>query len=100
MPLPTFHYFYLARCCDGSLYAGTAKDLKEREATHNEGKGAKYTRSRLPVRFVYSEKFRTLSAARKREAQVKKWKKEEKERLIITKKSGGRKVRFIEAGSK
>ena len=86
------HFFYLARCCDGSLYAGTAKDLKGREAKHNEGKGAKYTRSRLPIRFIYSEKFRTLPAARKREAEVKKWKKEEKERLIISShKPSGRK---------
>lgn len=79
------HYFYLARCRDGSLYAGTCVNCKEREAKHNEGKGAKYTRSRLPVRFIYMEKLKTLSAARKREAEIKKWSKTEKEVLALAK---------------
>lgn len=76
------HYFYLARCADDSLYAGTAVDIKEREAKHNDGTGAKYTRSRGPVKIVYSEEFETLSEARKREAEVKKWTKEKKESLL------------------
>jgi putative endonuclease len=76
------HYFYLARCNDGSLYAGTCVDLKEREAKHNAGEGAKYTRSRCPIEIVYHEAFATLSEARKREAEVKKWTKEEKEELL------------------
>jgi len=76
------HYFYLARCSDRSLYSGSCIDLKEREKIHNTGKGAKYTRSRRPIRFVYHEKFSTLSAARKREAQVKTWSKQKKESLV------------------
>ncbi|MDD4287537.1 MAG: GIY-YIG nuclease family protein [Candidatus Peribacteraceae bacterium] len=76
------HYFYLARCCDGSLYAGSCIDLKKREQLHNEGKGAKYTRAHRPVRFVYHEQFATLGDARRREAQVKTWTKTEKEKLI------------------
>ncbi|MDD5026357.1 MAG: GIY-YIG nuclease family protein [Candidatus Peribacteraceae bacterium] len=76
------HYFYLARCSDGSLYAGTCIDLKSREMAHNRGSGAKYTRSRRPIRFVYHEVFHSLSAARKREAEVKKWEKRRKESLI------------------
>lgn len=76
------HYFYLARCCGGSLYAGSCMDLLGRERLHNEGKGAKYTRSHRPIRFVYHERFQTLSAARKREAQVKTWTKAEKENLV------------------
>lgn len=76
------HYFYLARCKDNSLYAGTCINVQEREAKHNEGKGAKYTRSRLPIRIIYSEEFETLSEARKREAEVKKWSKSKKEQLI------------------
>ena len=76
------HFFYLARCADSSLYAGTCIDPEERAAIHNAGKGAKYTRSRLPISFIHLEQFRTLSAARKREAEVKKWKREEKELLI------------------
>lgn len=76
------HYFYLARCCDGSLYAGSCVELKKREAMHNRGDGAKYTRSRRPVQMIYSERFETLTEARRREAHVKGWTKEKKERLI------------------
>lgn len=76
------HYVYLARCADGSLYAGTCVDLKAREAMHNAGKGSKYTRGRLPLAFVYTEEYATLSEARKREAAVKKLTKEEKEALV------------------
>ena len=79
------HYFYLARCADDSLYAGTCVDPAAREAMHNSGKGAKYTRSRSPVKIIYTESFRTLSAARKREAAVKKMKKAAKENLILEK---------------
>jgi putative endonuclease len=75
-------YFYLARCSDGSLYSGSCKDLKDREEKHNSGKGAKYTRAHLPVKIVYSEEFETLSEALKREAQVKKWSKQQKEGLV------------------
>ena len=77
------HYFYIARCADGSLYAGTCVDLAAREAKHNDGSGAKYTRSRRPVRIVYSEEFETISEARRREAEVKRWRKVEKEYLAI-----------------
>lgn len=76
------HYFYLARCGDGSLYAGTCLDLAAREALHNAGKGAKYTRSRLPITFLYHEEFATLGEARRREAEVKKWPRSHKEELL------------------
>ena len=76
------HYVYLARCIDGSLYCGTCLDLKERETKHNDGTGAKYTRSRLPVRIVYHETFTTLSEARKREAEMKRWTRAQKEKLL------------------
>lgn len=76
------HYFYLARCADGSLYAGTCLDLAAREAKHNDGTGAKYTRARGPVKIIYHETFATLSDARKREAEVKKWNKADKEALL------------------
>ncbi len=75
------YYFYLARCADGSLYSGSCVDLKAREAKHNEGKGAKYTRSRLPVHMIYHEEFPTLKEARHREAEIKTWSKIQKERL-------------------
>jgi len=76
------HYFYLARCSDGSLYAGTCLDPIAREALHNAGKGAKYTRSRSPIKIIYTESFRTLRAARKREMEIKRWKKTDKEILV------------------
>ena len=76
------HYCYLARCSDGTLYAGTCIDLVAREAMHNAGKGAKYTRSRRPVRIVYHEDFQTLSAARKREHALKKLRRSQKQILI------------------
>ena len=79
------HYFYLARCSDNSLYAGYCVNLEEREEKHNEGTGAKYTRARRPVKFDYSEKFETKSDAMKREAEVKKYSKIEKENLIKNK---------------
>jgi putative endonuclease len=76
------HFFYLARCNDGSLYAGTCINVTEREAKHNDGTGAKYTRSRRPISIIYTEEFETLSDARKREAEVKTWSKDAKEKLI------------------
>lgn len=76
------HYAYIARCKDNTLYTGYATDLKQREKTHNEGKGARYTRGRLPVKMVYSEEFKTRSEATKREYEIKQLKKEDKENLI------------------
>ena len=76
------HFFYLARCADESLYAGTCVGLAKREQKHNDGSGAKYTRSRRPVRIVYHEEHESLSDARRREADVKKWSKERKEELL------------------
>ncbi len=79
------HFFYLARCADESLYAGTCIDLDARKRKHNAGTGAKYTRSRRPVRIVYNEEHESLSEARRREAEVKKWSKERKAALLDNK---------------
>ena len=86
------HYFYLARCADESLYAGTCVDIHAREALHNQGKGAKYTRSHSPVKIIYFETFQTLSEARRREAEVKKWHKPAKECLVLRRASEPRKI--------
>ncbi|OGJ60554.1 hypothetical protein A3A67_05285 [Candidatus Peribacteria bacterium RIFCSPLOWO2_01_FULL_51_18] len=75
-------YFYIARCSDGSLYVGSCNNLQEREDRHNEGKGAKYTKDRRPIKIIYSEKFSTLLEARRRELQVKKWSRAKKENLV------------------
>lgn len=72
----------MVRCADGSLYTGLAKDPEERARVHNAGKGAKYTRSRLPVSLVYVESCESLSAALKRERQLKPWTHANKEALI------------------
>ena len=77
-----YHYFYMARCSDNSLYSGYTTNIKDREAKHNEGKGAKYTKAHLPISIIYFERFRSKSKAIKREAEVKKYSKEEKEQLI------------------
>ena len=73
---------YILRCYDGSLYTGWTTDLKQRVKAHNEGKGAKYTRSRRPVELVYHEEFGTKSEALKREAAIKRLSREEKLTLI------------------
>ena len=75
-------FVYMVRCADGTLYTGLARDPEARVQVHNSGKGAKYTRSRLPVSLVYSEPCESLSAALKRERQLKPWKRARKEALI------------------
>ncbi|MGE6632339.1 GIY-YIG nuclease family protein [Bacillus sp. NPDC077027] len=61
------HYFYVLKCADGSLYAGYTNDLEKRLLTHNSGKGAKYTRARLPVELFYFECFSTKREAMQQE---------------------------------
>jgi putative endonuclease len=65
-------YTYIVRCADQTLYTGITKDVEERIAAHNQGSGAKYTRSRRPVVLLYTETFSTRSAAASREYHVKK----------------------------
>lgn len=76
------YYAYFVRCSDGTLYAGYTNDLQNREARHNEGKGASYTRARLPVEIVYSEEFASKSEAMKREYEFKQLSRQQKEDLI------------------
>lgn len=77
-----YYYTYIARCADETLYTGYCIDLKKREAAHNAGTGAKYTRARRPVKIFYFERFKTLSKALKREWAIKKMTRVEKEELI------------------
>ena len=83
--LTSVHCAYFVRCADGTLYAGYARDAREREKTHNTGRGARYTRARRPVALVYVERFRTKGAALKREYQLKQLSRAEKEALILRK---------------
>ena len=73
---------YLLRCRDGSLYTGYTDDVERRLAVHQSGKGAKYTRSRLPVELVYREKLSDKSTALRREAAIKKLPREKKLLLV------------------
>ena len=79
---PSAHYVYLLRCRDGSYYCGYSTDPVRRSAVHNSGKGAKYTRSRLPVELVYTEACPTREAALSREWHLKRLSHREKEALI------------------
>ncbi len=76
------YFVYIAECADGSLYTGFTLDPQRREAAHNVGKGAKYTRSRLPVRIVYRESYPTEHEARSREWHLKRLSRVEKLALI------------------
>ena len=71
-------YVYILRCGDDSLYTGWTVDLKKRVATHNAGKGGRYTRGRLPVKVFASLKLDDKSAARREEARVKALRRPEK----------------------
>jgi predicted GIY-YIG superfamily endonuclease len=79
---------YVLRCRDGSLYTGMTNDLARRLAAHRAGRGAAYTRSRLPVRLVYVEGRRSRGAALSREAQIKRLPRRAK--LVLTGRGGGR----------
>ena len=76
------HFAYLLQCADGTLYGGYTTDLQKRLAAHNSGKGAKYTRSRLPVELVWWEECPTKESAMSREWQVKHLTREEKLKLV------------------
>ena len=75
------NYVYILRCADGTLYCGWTTDLEARLATHNSGKGAKYTRSRRPVELVYFEAYEARHDALSREWHIKRMSREEKQRL-------------------
>ena len=76
------NYVYLLRCADGSLYCGWTTDLERRLMAHNNGTGAKYTRSRLPVELVYYEEYDDRHEALSREWHIKRMSREEKLQLI------------------
>lgn len=71
-------FVYMVRCADGSLYTGATNDLARRVAAHNEGKGARYTRSRRPVTLVWSRRAKDRGSALSREARLKRLSREEK----------------------
>ena len=76
------NYVYLLRCADGSLYCGWTTDLPARMEAHNSGKGAKYTRSRLPVQLVWYETCEDRHEAQSREWHIKRMSRDEKMALV------------------
>ncbi len=76
------YFTYILRCSDDSLYTGYTTDLAKRLQTHNAGKGAKYTKARLPVEMVYHEEYATKEEAMRREAAIKKLTRKQKIELI------------------
>ena len=78
------NYVYLFRCSDDSLYTGWTNNLEKRIKAHSNGKGAKYTKARLPVELVYFEEFEDKIEAMRREYAIKKLTR--KEKLLLIKK--------------
>lgn len=78
------NYTYIVKCADGSLYTGWTNNLEKRIQNHNDGKGAKYTKSRRPVVLVYYESFPTKEEAMSREYAIKQLNRAQKEALIYS----------------
>ena len=76
------NYTYLLECADKTLYCGWTNNLEKRVKAHNQGIGAKYTKSRRPVLLAYYEEFQTKEEAMKREVAIKKLTRQEKLELI------------------
>jgi putative endonuclease len=78
-------YVYILLCMDGSFYTGYTKDLNERTRQHENGKGAKYTKTHRPQRVAYVELFNNRSSAMKRERAIKNLSHQQKQDLILSK---------------
>ena len=76
------NYAYIVECKDGTYYTGWTNNLEKRLRDHNDGKGAKYTKARLPVSLVYYEEFQTKEEAMRREYAIKRMSRNEKYELI------------------
>ncbi len=76
------HYVYILKCSDETYYTGYTTNLPGRLKKHNEGKASRYTRGRLPAKYVYWEEAESRSSALKREIEIKKMKRTAKEKLI------------------
>ena len=75
-------YCYIVECADGTYYTGWAVDPEKRVAMHNRGRGARYTRTRVPVKLVYVEELPDRPSAMKREIAIKKMTRDRKGKLI------------------
>ena len=86
------HFVYIVRCADGTLYTGYARDPNARVKVHNAGRGARYTSGRRPVQLMYSESFESVGDALRRERELKRRSRAQKEALI------GRRVLYKRRG--
>lgn len=75
-------WVYIVECADGTYYTGYTENVENRLAVHNAGKASRYTRGRLPVKLVYMEQTATKNQALRREAEIKKMKRQQKQKLI------------------
>ena len=75
------NYTYIVRCSDETLYTGWTNDLNKRIKAHNNGKGAKYTKPRLPVELVYAKEYATKEEAMKDEYRIKQLSRKRKQEL-------------------
>ncbi len=76
------YWVYILRCSDGSYYTGVTNDLERRVFQHNAGVGGKYTKSRRPVKLVFTQDFGNVLDAIAAEKQIKGWRRSKKEALI------------------
>lgn len=76
------NYTYILKCSDGTLYTGWTNDLTKRLKAHNDGRGARYTKTRRPVALAYYESFCSKEEAMRREYEIKHLTRKEKEKLI------------------
>ena len=75
-------YCYIVECSDGTYYTGWTTDPQRRVATHHKGRGAKYTKTRLPVKLIYVEEQPDRNSAMKRELAIKRLGRAGKEKLV------------------
>ena len=80
--MPEAYHVYMLECADGSYYTGIAKNLQDRLAVHQAGRGSRYVAAKLPFQLVYTETVPSKSAALKREIEIKRMTHQQKQRLI------------------
>ena len=83
-------FVYIVECRDGTYYTGYTPDIDNRLKAHNSGKGAKYTRSRRPVKLIWQREFKSFKKAISEEARIKRLERTKKEGLVRGKIIGGR----------
>ncbi|WP_102348012.1 GIY-YIG nuclease family protein [Bacillus sp. Marseille-P3661] len=76
------HYIYILECNDGTYYTGYTNNLEKRLDKHQSGKGAKYTRGRIPVKLIYSRSFNSKTAAMQEEYRIKQLTRHQKEQYV------------------